>query len=279
VLVADKLGETVLRQLVRVPGVQSLWGRLGIGSLALRMRYDISERPEYAYGVYSAAVLAERLGLPAISVVELGVAGGKGLLALERLAAEIGAALGVEIAVYGFDSGSGMPPPRDYRDLPHVWGQGFYQMDVEALKSRLRTARLILGDVGATAPEFVASSAHPPLGFISFDLDYYSSTKEAFALFDGPAATRLPRVYSYFDDISGPEIAVMNPFVGELLAIEEFNAARPTRKLSQIVHLRTEREKPALWNEKIYALHDFEHPLYTKNVMPAGDDFRQLPLR
>jgi hypothetical protein len=266
-----------LRLLVRVPGVQSIWGRLGLGSVETRMRFDITDRPHYAYGVYSAAVLAKRLGLPAFSVIELGVAGGRGLVALERLAAEIGAAVGVQIAVFGFDSGAGMPPPRDYRDLPHVWAEGFYKMDVDALKQRLSSAELCLGDVEKTAPAFVAAK-HPPIGFVSFDLDYYSSTVAAFGLFEGPAESRLPRVYCYFDDISGPEIAVMNPYVGELLAIDEFNAAHPKKKISPILHLSTEREKPAMWNAKIYALHDFDHPLYTRNVMPQGDEFRQLPL-
>ena len=31
-------------------------------------------------------------------------------------------------------------------------------------------------------------------------------------------ATRLPRVYCYFDDIAGPEIACMNEYMGELEA-------------------------------------------------------------
>jgi len=46
-----------------------------------------------------AAVLASRLGLPELSVIEFGVAGGRGLVALEQLAAEIGPAVGVRIAV------------------------------------------------------------------------------------------------------------------------------------------------------------------------------------
>jgi len=44
-------------------------------------------------------VLASRLGLPELSVIEFGVAGGRGLVALEQLAAEIGPAVGVRIAV------------------------------------------------------------------------------------------------------------------------------------------------------------------------------------
>ena len=57
--------------------------------------------------------------------IELGVAGGRGLLALEEASAEIGPFLGVKIDVVGFDSGEGIPAPIDYRDLPHSWNAGF----------------------------------------------------------------------------------------------------------------------------------------------------------
>jgi len=268
----------ILRRLVRVPGFQALWARLPVGSLATRMRFDITERPGYAYGVYSAAKMAKQLGLNAISVFELGVAGGKGLLALERVAAEIEKDLQVRIAVYGFDSGAGMPAPLDYRDLPHVWGEGFYTMDAATLRGTLKRAELVLGDVRETIPRIMSSPDTPPLGFVVFDLDYYSSTVAAFNVFEHGPQRRLPRVYCYFDDITGPEIACMNEHVGELLAIREFNEASPRRQLSKLVYLWTEREKRAIWNEKIYVFHDFDHPLYTKNVMPEGAAFRQLPL-
>jgi hypothetical protein len=274
----EPLSLSLLRQLVKVPGVQAAWGKLGLGSLETRMRFDISERPAYAYGVYSAAVLARRLGLEHVSAIELGVAGGRGLLALERLAAEIGPTVGVRIAVHGFDSGQGLPAPRDYRDLPHVWGEGFYPMDAEALRRRLRGAELVLGDVAETIPAKLASGSLAPVGFVAFDLDYYSSTKDALRVFEGPPGSRLPRVYCYFDDITGPELACMNEYVGELLAINEFNAQHERMKLSPILHLQSEREKPAAWNHKIYALHDFAHPLYTRNVTPPARELRELPL-
>jgi len=274
----EPLSISLLRRLVRIPGFVRLWRKLPLGSVATRMRFDISPRPAYAYGVHSAAVLASRLGLRELSVVELGVAGGRGLLELERLAAEIAPAVGVRIAVYGFDSGKGMPTPVDYRDLPHVWGEGFYQMDVEALRRRLTSAQLMLGDVAQTVPAQIAAGTMPPVGFVAFDLDYYSSTKAAFRIFEGAPATRLPRVYCYFDDICGPDIACMNEYVGELLAIREWNAEHERVKISPILHLNTERPRPAMWNAKMYALHDFAHPLYTRNVRPTGDAFPQKPL-
>jgi hypothetical protein len=35
----------------------------------------------------------------------------------------------VDIELYGFDSGSGLPPPLDYRDMPHYFRAGLYEMD------------------------------------------------------------------------------------------------------------------------------------------------------
>lgn len=34
---------------------------------------------------------------------------------------------------------------------------------------------------------------------------------------------------------------------------------------------------PAQWNDQIYVMHDFMHPLYCRNVMPSGEKYTQLP--
>ena len=57
----------------------------------------------------------KNLGLSAITVVELGVAGGRGLVALQ-VARLMEDHYGIGIHVAGFDSGQGMPSPVDYRD-------------------------------------------------------------------------------------------------------------------------------------------------------------------
>jgi hypothetical protein len=213
-----------------------------------------------------------------MTAIELGVAGGNGLLALERIAAEVEACFNVTIDVVGFDTGAGMPAAVDYRDLPHVWGQGFYRMEEDKLRGRLTRAKLVLGDVGETTRNWLAERASDaPVGFVGFDLDYYSSTTRAFQIFEGDSSTHLPRVHCYFDDIVGPEFACMNDYVGELLAIEEFNAAHPTRKLCQIRNLRSSRMKYEDWYPQIYAFHDFAHPLYSTNVAPTEASWRQLP--
>lgn len=268
----------LLYLLVRIPGFLGLWSRLQWGSPLLRVRYGACPRPHYAYGVFAAADLAKRLGVPAISVIEFGVAGGNGLVALEQVAKQAAEHFGVAIVVYGFDTGTGMPAPHDYRDLPHVWGQGFYKMDETALRARLSGAQLFLGNVAQTIPAFVAGS-HPPIGFVSFDLDYYSSTKAALELFDAPHASRLPRVYGYMDDTIWPEYACHNKHVGELLAIEEFNASHDAMKLCKLHLLRHMRPRASAWNDQIYVLHDFQHPLYCANITASGAQHREIPLQ
>jgi hypothetical protein len=266
----------IIRYIARIPGAQKLWRAVPVGPVDLRVRFDIWKKPAYAYGLYSAAVLAKKLNIPSISAIEFGVAGGRGLVALEDISERVSRYTGVDIAVLGFDSGKGMPEPADYRDLPHVWGAGFYEMDVAALKRRLVHAKLVLGDVAATVAEIAPSI--PPVGFISFDLDYYSSTKEAFRIFDGPSERRLPRVHSYFDDIIWPERACHNEYTGEYLAINEFNSENRYKKICPIPHLHWMRDIPEAWNAKMYVFHDFMHPLYTANITENRLKDRQLVL-
>lgn len=270
---------TFLRIVTGIPGIRSLWTRFPIGSVDIRTQFGIWPRPAYAYGVYAAATQARALGMAGISVLEFGVAGGRGLVTLEHIAAAMAAHFDIEIAVAGFDSGKGMPAPIDFRDLPHVWGEGFYSMDEQNLRLQLKQATLKIGDVRDTAFEYVQAECQHPIGFISFDLDYYSSTKQAFHIFDGPPATRLPRIYCYFDDTIWPEQACYNEFTGEYLAIREFNDTHADRKICQLPYLRWLRPHHAAWNEQIYVMHDFNHPQYSTNITPTGDRYRQLTLK
>ena len=250
----------------RLPGV----------ALDRRIRWDAIAYPPYAYGLYLAAGQARALGLKHLAALEFGVAGGRGLVALERLADEIGAHFGIDVAVYGFDSGEGMPPPQDYRDLPYLWQPGFFAMDRARLDAQLRRAMLVLGDVGETAGGFIETYAPPPIGFIAFDLDYYSSTASALRLLDAAPAAFLPRTLCYFDDCVGDDWELHSHHTGALLAIDEFNERRDDRKLARIHGLRAKRRIPALWNEQMYVLHCFDHLHYNTHVYP--DKNWQRPL-
>jgi hypothetical protein len=268
--------DRLLTRITQIPGFRTLWNRFPVGSVSTRVRYGIFDRPYYAYGVYAAADLAKRLGVNAIEAAEFGVAGGRGLIALENIAAAVGEDLGIQISVSGFDSGDGMPAPADYRDLPHVWDKGFYVMDVPKLKARLKPeTRLVLGDVGTTITSWTPNG---PVGFVAFDLDYYSSTKDAFQLFERRSETMLPRVYCYFDDILWPEHALHNEWVGELCAIREFNEDHKMKKLCPIHMLRHMRPCHEAWNEQMYVFHDFGHPLYSKLITGKGEKYTEIPL-
>lgn len=269
------------RRAVRVLGNPSRlvigpWRRLPFGSFDLRCDLDLFPRPYYAYGVQQAALLAQRLGLPAVSIIEFGVAGGNGLVELERLARLASAATGVRIETYGFDRGKGLPDPIDYRDLPYTWRGGFFEMDIDLLKSRLTDAHLVLGDLADTVPHFF-ESAPAPVGFVAIDLDYYSSTVDALRLFEGDEAFLLPRVICYLDDIVGEDHVFQHDFVGELLAVHEFNDRNANRKIGRINALGQKRAVAAPWCESMFAVHLFEHPLYGKYVGPPREA-QQLPL-
>lgn len=219
-----------------------------------------SLRLNYRWGMLASARMAQALGLPAISVIEFGVAGGNGLVEMENLAREITQRSGVKIEVYGFDTGTGLPKPVDYRDLPQMWQEGFYGMDVDALKARLSSAQLLLGEVSQTVPEFIKSKP-APVGFIAFDMDLYSSTVAAFQLFEDALDLVLPRVVCYFDDIIGFS---HSDFTGERLAISEFNQRHSMRKLSKIYGLQKFLKRNDPWLDMLYLFHAFEHPLYAE---------------
>jgi hypothetical protein len=250
-----------------------------LGSHAFREALDLYPRPHYAYGVQQAAVLARRLGIARIAVVEFGVAGGAGLVEMDRMARLATADTGVAIDVYGFDTGRGLPKPTDYRDLPYTWREGDFVMDQQALRARLPDAKLILGDIQETVTGFLDSHDPAPIGFVSIDVDYYSSTAAALRLFGGNERHFLPRVFCYLDDTVGDDHQVIhNEFVGEMAAVREFNEAEDVKKLSPINGLRHKRVVPAPWNDLIYVLHRFDHPAYGTYVGREQGE-TQLPLQ
>ena len=264
----DSLSEPTPTRFVVLRALDSMFNFL---SYENKLRVRSITRSQYGFGLLQAGRLAARLGMKRISAIEFGVAGGNGLLGLENHARSVTRETGVEIEIYGFDSSSGLPAPDDYRDMPYAWEQGFYAMDVEKLRNRLTSAKLVLGDVRETVPSFGESNP-APIGFISFDLDYYSSTTAALRILDLPFETLLPRVFCYFDDVAGGPAYCYNEFTGELLAINEFNQAHEDRKLTRIAGLRHNfRSLPALWHEQMYVAHLFKHPHYNTPAH-AGDD-------
>jgi hypothetical protein len=205
--------------------------------------------------------LAARLQRPRVSVLEFGVAGGNGLIALEQHAEEVEKIFPVKIDIYGFDTGTGLQSPMDHKDLPYHWRAGFFKMDFEALQKRLTRAKLVMGDVAQTALTFIEDFDPAPIGGVAQDLDFYSSTAASLRLFDSDVSRFLPRVFCYFDDTIGGDIELYNDFTGQRLAINEFNARRERVKLSPIYYLRAMANAPT-WHHQMWAAHFFDHPDY-----------------
>jgi hypothetical protein len=257
----------ILRALDRRFGIVKAYQR--------KLDYGTIERAHYGHCMLQSAMLARKLGHSRISCIEFGVAGGAGLVAMERHAEASRAETGVEVVVFGFDTGKGMPPPEDYRDMPYLWQAGYFAMDVQKLRAHLKSARLVLGDVAETLRNFAEQENPPPIGFIAFDLDYYSSTVAALKIFETSHRYLLPRVACYFDDMVGDIDWAYNDFTGELLAVKEFNAQHKDIKIAPVSGLRfSNRRIPQIWHEQIFVAHLFTHPDYGKPI----SELAQLPL-
>jgi hypothetical protein len=229
------------------------------GTFRQKVAFDLVVRQQLAFSVLYAAQRAVARGTRRITVVECGVASGTGLLNMCAIAAQVMRVTGVKIDIFGFDAGTGMPAPVDYRDHPEHWQEGDFPMDVDRLQAVLPPfAHLIIGDVESTIPSFLARlSVDAPLAFVSLDLDYYSSTKKALELFKGSPELYAPTVVLYLDDIVEDST---NPWCGELLAVREFNEESALRKISPFPSLRAKRIfKNALWLDQIHLLHVLDH--------------------
>ena len=240
--------------------------RATIADFFWRRRNPESAYPAYGYCVESGAALAKALGYPGITVIEFGVAGGNGLVALEQHASAAERAYGLTIDVVGFDSGIGLPETGDYRDLPYRFSRGFYPMDPDKLRARLKRAHVELGQISDTLPRFGATCRFP-IGVVLIDLDYYSSTKSAFAIFD--VAPTLPRVPVYFDDLW-----LATQFTGEWAAIRDYNDAHPTQKIAQTWALAHGQR----WESQVFEWHKFDHPDYCR-LLASEITQGRLPLR
>jgi hypothetical protein len=238
------------------------------------------DRPHYAYCMLSAASLAKRLGHDRISAIEFGVAGGNGLKFMCDFAGEVKKLTGVSVECYGFDTGKGMPPPEGKKDLPYWFREAQYAMDEKALREKIPDGRLVIGEVKDTIPDFFKDHDPAPIGAIFNDVDYWSSTRDSFALFDA-AKTRpgnfLPRVFMYFDDIIGWEFEMYGPYNGQLAAVSEYNAAQDDVK----IHLN-QNLMPRLhlnYRHQIYYAHLFAHPGYSTYLGGGDQDVLESSLK
>ena len=263
---SDFLSKVVSRRLGRRV-VRALQRHLSL-PLQVELALNLGARPNYLYCTYHAAVLAKRLGITRISALEFGVAGGNGLVFLDQLAPRIERELGVQVEIFGFDTGGGLPEVSVPEDLPYWFHPVQYKMDVAALQHRLRSAKMILGNVSATVGQFFSRYDPAPVGVILNDLDLYTSTRDSLKLFDVGHAFFLPRVFMYFDDVIGTELEMYSECSGQLLAISEFN-----RRQSEVyigLNQNLLQRVDIAYKHQIYYAHIKQHPLYCKYI--GGND-------
>jgi len=238
------------------------------GDFRARVRYDLTVRPPYAFGLLAAADVARFFGVERITAIEFGVANGAGLLDLCALAIDVTQHTGIGVEIVGFDTGRGLPALKDYRDHPEIWMEGdFSTVDKEDLERRLPSnARMIWGEVADTLGSFVQHlRADAPIGFVAHDMDIYHSTWSALELYRAEPGTLLPVSLAYFDDTLGKPTRIgsllRNRWAGQLRAIEDFNAAHEDRKIDVIRTLKYRRPLHLeQWLEQLYAVHVLDHP-------------------
>lgn len=254
---ADRLGEPVHLNFASV--LVKLFG-----GFRARVAFDLVERRRYAMPLLQAADYARALGLPRIYVLEFGVAAGAGLVNLAWLGQRVTEETGVEISIIGFDTGTGMPPPVDYRDYPEEFVAGDFPLPDPGALERILPAgvRVVYGPVVETARDFVRT-LDAPIGFAVMDLAYYSSTVQALSVLEGPPDCYLPMTLVYLGAV---RIDNANPAVGELCAVREFNQRHALRQIHPFTSLRDKRIfRRAAWLDQIYTLHVLDHPRRSGN--------------
>jgi hypothetical protein len=230
------------------------------GNWRSKCAFDLILRPHNAYAILDAADRCKALGAPKMAICEFGVASGAGLMNMALISEKVSKLTGVDIRVFGFDTGQGLPSPVDYRDHPELYSSGDYKMDVAKLKSKLSAnTTLVLGPICETMAGFLSTIEEEgyAIGYVVIDVDYYSSTCDALRIFEGDADLYLPLVQMYLDDV---EFIQHNPSAGELLAVEEFNAKSTMRRIHTDEFLDNRRVfRRANWIKHMRSVHVLDH--------------------
>ncbi|MEM7191770.1 MAG: hypothetical protein AAF405_02685 [Pseudomonadota bacterium] len=245
------------------------------GSYRSKVDFDLIVRQQYAFPILYAADLAKKYGYETVSLVEFGVAGGAGLMNMCHIAEQTTKSTGIKFRIFGFDTGTGMPPAIDYRDLPESFQAGDFPMDQDKLREALPDfAELVIGDIADTVPTFCSTlTEEAPIGFVAVDVDYYSSAKKTLEILKGAPEHYLPIVPVYLDDIG---VDGSNPWTGELLAVNEFNQENALRKIAPFTLLRSQRIfKNTPWIDRMYAGHIHDHAL--RSPQNKREPQRSLP--
>jgi|TARA_B100001964_G_scaffold12624_1_gene13323 hypothetical protein len=246
-----------------------LFNRKNIESFVNLIKYGIIPRTHYALGLLLASHQAYELGFKKISVIEFGCWNCEGLIDLENYITDIKNFFEIDFQVFGFDLGSGHPNYNsDTRDRLYEIPAGLYPFEKKENLKKLKFSELILGDVKETLINFLEDKkiVEAPIGFISFDLGLYNSTKHAIKLLEKDSKFFLPRTSLYFDN---------NYFVldneGDKLASEEFNDTSH-KKISDVGELAEQLsffwKKWIFMGKRIKILSDQKHPKFNNYYEP-----------
>lgn len=250
------------------------------GNVIKKIEYDLVPRNPYAFGLNEAFLFASqnknKLNIERLIICEFGVASGAGLLNLCKISKKLAEYYSIPCEIIGFDTGIGMPDAIDYRDHPEKYrGGDFVPINVERLSQSLpENCKIYYGSIKDTLATFLDNLKQgDKLGFISIDVDYYSSTVESLGVLATKSENKLPKMPIYFDDVNNVD---HNEFCGELLAINEFNQHNSKLKISKMNQIRDWRVfKNALYLEQMYWAFDFNSPYFTQAF---HDDQKRLVL-
>lgn len=234
-------------------------GVAAFGGFRAKVSFDLVLRQQHAYAILTSADLALEMGIKEVTLIEFGVAAGAGILNICELAERVTCETGVRFRIYGFDTGKGMPPPESYRDHPEIYQQGDFPMNHETLQRSLPgNAKLVIGEISQTVGPFLSRiTADAPIGFISIDVDFYTSTRDALTILSGNPGQYLPRIQMYLDDLEHPS---HNSWCGERLAVGEFNERNALRKIEQHAFLKSYRIfRNARWIDHMFTVHVLDH--------------------
>lgn len=194
-----------------------------------------SSRADIFTAICLATAQSISWGKEGTSLIELGVRNGTGLSFIIKVCKFLTDRIETKYNIYGFDTFDGMPKLEDgYKDHKEIWKEGQYKPDIsyeEITKNFKEKATLIKGNVKDTISEFLDNlDIEYPIGFISLDLDLYSSTKSGLKILTDTNPNKYcPTVLMIVDDQDF--LLTYNDWCGEGLAINEFNENNKLRKI------------------------------------------------
>ena len=111
------------------------------------------------------SAIEAKLNYDEITFIELGVAGGNGIVALEKYKTKIEKIYNIKIKIFGFDNGEGLPKSDNIFDLKYAIREGDYKIDKNKLRKKVGT-KIFFGDASESLDDFVRSNPKNIMGYL-----------------------------------------------------------------------------------------------------------------